>query len=79
MAERILIVDDERAICIAIQRLLSGRGYDVETAASAEQAIGAPRAEPLPPGDHRPEPEEGDAAWTCSAGRSSTPRTRPSS
>jgi DNA-binding NtrC family response regulator len=39
MAERILIVDDERAICIAIQRLLSGRGYDVETAASAEQAM----------------------------------------
>ena len=39
MAERILIVDDERTICIAIQRLLTGRGYDVDTALSGEEAI----------------------------------------
>jgi DNA-binding NtrC family response regulator len=39
MAERLLIVDDERAICIAIQRLLTGRGYAVDTAHSAEQAM----------------------------------------
>jgi DNA-binding NtrC family response regulator len=37
MKGRILVVDDERAICIAIQRLLAGRGYEVETAASGEE------------------------------------------
>ncbi len=35
----ILVVDDERTIGIAIQRLLSRRGYDVDTALSAEDAI----------------------------------------
>jgi len=39
MKGRILIVDDERAICLAIQRLLAGRGHDVETALSAEEAL----------------------------------------
>ena len=39
MKGRILIVDDERAIGLAIQRLLGGRGYDVETALSAEEAL----------------------------------------
>jgi two-component system response regulator HydG len=35
----ILVVDDERTICIAIQRLLKGRGYEVATAASGEEAV----------------------------------------
>jgi len=35
----ILVVDDERAIGIAIQRLLTGRGYDVDTALSGEEAL----------------------------------------
>jgi DNA-binding NtrC family response regulator len=35
----ILAVDDERSIVIAIQRLLAGRGYRVDTAVSGEQAI----------------------------------------
>jgi len=35
----ILVVDDERAICVAVERLLSGRGYQVETALSGEEAI----------------------------------------
>ncbi len=39
MKGTILVVDDERAICIAIQRLLAGRGYEVETAPSGEEAI----------------------------------------
>jgi DNA-binding NtrC family response regulator len=39
MNPHILVVDDERAICIAIQRLLRGRGYEVDTAGSAEEAI----------------------------------------
>src|SRR2546430_13702649 len=39
MKGRILIVDDERAIGLAIQRLLGGSGYDVETALSAEEAL----------------------------------------
>jgi DNA-binding NtrC family response regulator len=39
MKGTILIVDDERAICIAIQRLLTGRGYEVDTVLSAEEAL----------------------------------------
>jgi DNA-binding NtrC family response regulator len=41
MKGSILVVDDERTICIAIQRLLKGRGYDVSTASSGEEAIQA--------------------------------------
>ena len=39
MTPTILVVDDERTIGIAIQRLLSGRGCEVETAQSGEEAI----------------------------------------
>ncbi len=39
MTPTILVVDDERTICIAIQRLLSGRGYQVDTALSGEEAM----------------------------------------
>ena len=39
MKASILVVDDERAICVAIKRLLTARGWEVETAASAEEAI----------------------------------------
>ena len=39
MKGTVLVVDDERAICIAIQRLLTGRGYEVDTASSGEEAI----------------------------------------
>jgi DNA-binding NtrC family response regulator len=35
----ILVVDDERAIGIAIRRLLTGLGHDVDTATSAEEAF----------------------------------------
>ena len=35
----ILVVDDERSICIAIQRLLSRSGFEVETALSGEEAL----------------------------------------
>src|SRR5262249_31042698 len=35
----ILVIDDERTIGLAIQRLLSGRGYEVEALQSGEQAI----------------------------------------
>jgi DNA-binding NtrC family response regulator len=38
MKSSILVVDDERTICIAIQRLLTGRGHQVDTALSAEEA-----------------------------------------
>ena len=34
-----ILVDDERAICIAISRLLKARGYEVDTAQSAESAV----------------------------------------
>jgi DNA-binding NtrC family response regulator len=36
----ILVVDDERGICVAIQRLLAGRGHAVDIALSGEEAIG---------------------------------------
>ena len=39
MSPAILVVDDERAIGIAIQRLLAGRGYEVDTALSGEEAL----------------------------------------
>ena len=39
MSPAILVVDDERAIGIAIQRLLAARGYEVETALSGEDAV----------------------------------------
>jgi two-component system, NtrC family, response regulator AtoC len=39
MSPAILVVDDERAIGIAIQRLLRGRGYEVDTALSAHEAL----------------------------------------
>jgi DNA-binding NtrC family response regulator len=39
MSPAILVVDDERAIGIAIQRLLAARGYEVETALSGEEAL----------------------------------------
>jgi DNA-binding NtrC family response regulator len=39
MKGTILVVDDERSICIAIERLLSRRGFEVETALSGEEAI----------------------------------------
>jgi len=47
MTPQILVVDDERTICIALQRLLSRCGYDVDTALSGEEAVeklqGTPR------------------------------------
>jgi len=37
--ERILVVDDEPAIRLALQRALSARGYEVESAVDGEQAL----------------------------------------
>ena len=39
MKETILVVDDEPAIRVALERLLTGRGYGVATAESGEEAI----------------------------------------
>jgi DNA-binding NtrC family response regulator len=39
MTGSILVVDDERSIGIAIQRLLKGRGYEVDAVLSGEEAI----------------------------------------
>jgi len=39
MTPRILVVDDERSICVALQRLLARCAYDVDTALSGEEAI----------------------------------------
>ena len=39
-AERILIVDDEETLCEVLKLNLENEGYDVDTAFSAEQALG---------------------------------------
>ncbi len=39
MSEKILIVDDEPTIRVALERLMTGRGYDVETVGSGEDAV----------------------------------------
>src|SRR5262249_43512635 len=39
MKPAILVVDDERTICIAVERLLVARGYAVDTALSGEEAV----------------------------------------
>ena len=39
MTARILVVEDERAIQIALSGLLSREGYDVEVAGSGDEAI----------------------------------------
>src|SRR5215813_1959634 len=39
MSGRILIVDDEKALLIALRGLLTREGYQVETASSGEEAI----------------------------------------
>ena len=36
---RVLIVDDEKLIAITLKQIFSGKGYEVRTAASAEQAL----------------------------------------
>ena len=40
MRGRILVVDDERAIGIAIQRLLGARGHQVDAVLSGKEALG---------------------------------------
>ena len=39
MAERLLIVEDEDTLCESLQRVLSGEGYEVDSADSAESAL----------------------------------------
>jgi two-component system, OmpR family, response regulator VicR len=47
MASRILIVDDDRAILAALQRLLEREGYQVFSAVSAEEALAQLEAQPV--------------------------------
>ena len=47
MASRILIVDDDRAILAALQRLLEREGYQVYSAVSAEEALAQLEAQPV--------------------------------
>src|SRR5438876_8366562 len=46
MSSQILIVDDDRAILAALQRLLEREGYQVRSATSAEEAITLLEAQP---------------------------------
>src|SRR5262249_24894999 len=46
MPPRILIVDDEEAVCWSLRRAFEGEGYRVAVAASAEEALGLARREP---------------------------------
>ncbi|MBL9081445.1 MAG: sigma-54-dependent Fis family transcriptional regulator [Planctomycetales bacterium] len=43
---RVLIVDDEESICWGLSRLLKDEGYDVTTAASAEEALATVESAP---------------------------------
>ncbi len=47
MPSSILIVDDDRAILAALQRLLQREGYQVQSAVSAEEAMTALEAQPV--------------------------------
>ena len=47
MSSQILIVDDDRAILAALQRLLEREGYGVRTATSAEEAIALLEQQPV--------------------------------
>jgi DNA-binding NtrC family response regulator len=47
MKGRLLIVDDERAILIALKGLFTKEGYEVETAESGEQALEKVRTDPF--------------------------------
>src|SRR5437868_2109692 len=47
MPSQILIVDDDRAILGALQRLLEREGYQVRSATSAEEAIALLEAQPV--------------------------------
>lgn len=47
MKGRLLIVDDERAILIALKGLFTKEGYEVETAESGEQALEKLRSDPF--------------------------------
>ncbi|MBI3592590.1 MAG: sigma-54-dependent Fis family transcriptional regulator [Nitrospirae bacterium] len=40
MAERLLIVEDEEALCESLKRVFVRKGYEVDTASSAESALG---------------------------------------
>ena len=55
MKGRVLVVDDEKAMVLALKGLLSKEGYQVETAGSGEEALAAVRDRQLPSGDHRSE------------------------
>ena len=44
--QRVLVVDDEPQILRALQTMLRGAGYDVETAATAESALASAAAHP---------------------------------
>jgi DNA-binding response OmpR family regulator len=47
MPSRILIVDDDRAILAALQRLLEREGYQVQSAVSAEEAMALLERQPV--------------------------------
>ncbi len=40
MSNKILVVDDEKIVCRAVQKILEVEGYDVEIAISGEAALG---------------------------------------
>lgn len=52
---RVLIVDDEPEVAKALRRMLTRRGFEVETASSAEEALArlAPFAPDIVISDHR--------------------------
>ena len=72
----ILVVDDERAIGIAIQRLLRGRGLRGRHRALGRRGPRAPRTPALSSGHHRPEPARDDWPGPAARGQGAQSRDR---
>ena len=73
MSGRILVVDDEKSLLIALRGLLSREGYQVETASSGEEALRRIETGSFHLVDHRP----GDGRGRRHAGPRARPRVDP--
>ena len=73
MKGRLLIVDDERGIVIALKGLFSKEGYEVETAESRRGSAAEGQSRPVPRHHHRPEHEGNERTRTAQAVRELDP------
>ena len=76
MKGRLLIVDDERGILLALKGLFSKEGYEVETAESGEEALQKVKAGPFHVDHHRPQHEGDERARPAARGARARPGLR---